>query len=121
MAEELRISRAEEGGAIVLSLAGRLDSFAAVDTDPALMQVAESAQCPVILDLGGLEYVSSLGLQTLLRFAKSLEKRGQALCLCNPTPFVTQVLQISHFSELFRIQPSREEALRSCSVAGSGA
>lgn len=95
----------------VISPKGRLDAVTAPEVEERLLSLAGTVDAPVVLDLGGLEYVSSTGIQAFIRFSKALAARGQALWLCNPTPFVAEVLEISRLSRYFDIRASRDEAI----------
>jgi anti-anti-sigma factor len=109
----MTINHFQENGITVVVLEGRLDAVAAPEAEETLLTLAHSANAAVVLDLSGLEYISSTGLQAVIRFAKALAARGWALRLCNPTPFVTEVFEISHLSRYFEILPTRDEALSS--------
>ena len=114
----MEIRQSEEHGVTCIALLGRLDELATSDAERAFTEVLEGGAKEVLLDLEGVEYVSSSGLRVLLLLAKSMEKSGGTLKLCNLSPFVAEVFEISNFTRLFEVHPSHSEAL---DAFGSGA
>ncbi len=64
-----------------------------------------------MLDLGGVSYVSSLGLRALLQAAKAAQRAGGSLALCAMQPMVEEVLSVSGFGSIVPMHASRAEAL----------
>ena len=92
--EPLTISNGEDGGNIVISLAGRLDTV----TSPEFLQKAQ-ALCDgrrVVLDLERLEYISSAGLRAILTLNKS-SGCPERLRIVNPSANVRNVFDMSGF------------------------
>ena len=65
----------------------------------------------MVLDCSQLDYVSSAGLRVFLITAKRLSKVDGKLALSALTEQVREVFDIAGFSSIFRIYPSRREAL----------
>jgi anti-anti-sigma factor len=65
----------------------------------------------LVADLGGLAYVSSMGLRSFLSVAKRLQAQGGALRICCLKGFVKQVFEITGLSQVFSIYESVESAL----------
>ena len=59
----------------VIEIAGRLDTTTAPALDKAINEDAKDAQ-KLVLDLNGLEYISSAGLRVLLSAQKKMQKIG---------------------------------------------
>ena len=64
-----------------------------------------------MLDLGGMEYVSSAGLRILLMAAKQVRGTATKLILCAMRPNVMEVFEISGLSAVFSIVPGRDAAM----------
>ncbi len=87
--------RRGEDDTIVLT--GRLDATQA----PRLERFLEALAGPAVLDLGGLEYISSMGLGALVKTEKRLRAGGgKGLRLVNAGRHIRDVF---HFSGLDRI------------------
>jgi anti-anti-sigma factor len=102
----LQINEAPEGDVMVLELSGRLDTSTATDLDFA---AEPHVQGPtrLLIDLGGIQYVSSAGLRIFLMIAKKLQKSQGKLALCGMSPGVREVFDIAGFSKILTIEPDR--------------
>jgi anti-sigma B factor antagonist len=89
--------RVGDKGEIVL--AGRFDASQAVKAETFMAALTESR----VVDLGGLEYISSLGLGVLLATQKRLMGSGHALKLVNVRGHVREVFHYSGFERIFEI------------------
>jgi len=92
---------------------GRLDSNSSPSFEEQLLGIIE-AESAVVLDMAGLNYVSSAGLRVLLVAAKKCKAAGCKFAVFGLTPQVRLVFDISGFLALFAVHPSREEALTAC-------
>ena len=76
----------------------------------------------VVLDLGGVEFVSSLFLQGCVELARELARSGQQVALLNMAPHQERLLEfLDGASRLARLraEPDIGEHLRSLAGAGS--
>lgn len=80
-------------------LEGRLDAANAVKAQTFLDHVA--GEC--VLDLSGLEYISSAGLGVLLKTHKRLMANGQGIKLINVHNHIHDIFRYSGFDKLFEI------------------
>jgi anti-anti-sigma factor len=79
----------------ILRLMGRLDvaGEAEIETKFAAYCALEGGR--VLVDIGGVEFISSIGLGMLILNAKALAGRGGKIALLNPAPNVRSVLELS--------------------------
>jgi anti-sigma B factor antagonist len=89
-----------ENGEIILS--GRFDASQAVKAETFMAAVTESR----VVDLGELQYISSLGLGVLLATQKRLMGTGHTLKLVNVRGHVREVFHYSGFERIFEILPA---------------
>lgn len=87
-------------GQIVLS--GRFDASQAERAEAFLTKVEESRE----VDLGGLQYISSLGLGVLLATQKRLMSSGHGLKLTNVRGHIREIFHFSGFEQVFEIEPT---------------
>jgi len=99
------------GEVTVVTLPARVDTTSARDVEAELNELLDAGARNIVADFGANDYVSSAGLRVFLAVLKFLEKNDGRIVLCAMQPFVTDVFQISGFSELFAIAVTREEAL----------
>ena len=100
-----------EGGVVLMALRGRLDPTTGGQVEARLLALLAPEVRTMILDLGGVDYISSAGLRVLLVVGKQLRERRGQLMLCSVQQYVKQVLDLSGFSTLFPQCASREDAL----------
>ena len=97
-------------GVMVVSAKGRLDSNTSAILDSALSGEAKAAP-KLIIDLSGVDYVSSAGLRILLKAAKLAMASKQKLALAGLAPQVREVFDVSGFTKLFTLAADPEAAL----------
>lgn len=102
----------------VVTPRGRLDhdnceSFQA-ELDQHLQACAEAGSA-LVIDLSGLEYVSSAGLRCLMLGAKQAAAKKSRIMVAAPQPIVGEILQISRFNLVLRVFRTIPEALASVS------
>jgi anti-anti-sigma factor len=109
---------------VVLTLQGRLDQSTAEDvrTDlaPHLERCAEGQDC-LVLDMAGVDYVSSAGLRVLMLASKQAKAQKGYLVLVSVQPLVQEILEISKFTLILRTLPAVRDALAETSPAGLAA
>jgi anti-anti-sigma factor len=94
MALEVGISEIGHGGRRV-SIRGRLDSLTAPVLDERLAPLLESGTVTaLVLDLAGLEYISSAGIRAFVKARRALERRGGGMAIANVQPPVRKVFEI---------------------------
>ncbi len=102
-----------EGSGLVAELSGRLDARSAPDFERDVLAAADGLEGErgVLLDLSGLEYISSAGLRSILLLAKRLSGSGGRVALCGMTGVVEEVFNISGFDSFLPVAGGREEGL----------
>ena len=88
--------------AIVIEVAGRLDTTTAPALDKTIAEDI-SANSNLILDLKGLEYISSAGLRVLLSAQKRMQKKG-SMKLKNVCEEVMEVFEMTGFADILEIE-----------------
>ncbi len=106
------------GTARVVSPRGRLDhdnceAFQA-DLAPHVEACARDKHA-LVLDLSGLEYVSSAGLRCLMIAAREAKSRASRITVASMQPVVAEIFQISRFNLVLDVFPTVREALASVS------
>ncbi len=107
----MKTRRADEAGATILELDGRLDGTAAEPLHKTLLDLIAEAPPRLVLDLGSLSYVSSAGLRVLLLAAKQARSSNIKLVLCALRPNIEEVFEISGLASVFNIALEREAAM----------
>ena len=90
----------------------RFDAYTSKEVEAAFGGLVQGGCCKVICDFSHTEYIASAGLRVLLSMAKSLQKSKGQIALCSLKPYVYEVFETAGFTQLFKIYPSEEEALK---------
>jgi len=119
----LQIATASYSGVTVLSADGRLDQDTASQFQDVLVKSVESAGQggALVLDLGAVAYISSIGLRALMVASKKGKAGRVTIRLANVSSFVQEVLEVSRFDALFQSYPTVREALAACSPEAAAA
>ena len=109
---------------VVVSVSGRVDHSNAdqfkAGLAPSLAGCSASGH-KLLLDLSGLEYISSAGLRVLMLAAREAKGQGGTLAVCALQPVVREIFEISRFNVVFRLCPDRGAALVELSAAAAAA
>ena len=102
----------------VLAPKGRLDHDNCEAFQADLKPHAEAAAkegAALVLDLSGLEYVSSAGLRCLMIAAREAKGRAGRILVAAMQPVVAEIFQISRFNLVLEVHPTLRDALASIS------
>ena len=94
------INRGQEGE---LVLEGRLDTLTAPEAEEVFNQMAERFE-KIVLNMAGMEYVSSAGLRTLKRLHMAMKKKNGSLVLTNVRKMVMEVFEMTGFEGLLKFE-----------------
>ena len=100
----------------VVRLQGRLGEVSAPQFEDEMKKFITAGETRFIVDLAGVEYISSAGLRSILSTAKDLKEQDGSIFLSGITGAVKEVFDISHFSDIFRIYGSVPEALEAMGI-----
>lgn len=103
----------EVGNCIVAYLKGRLDVHISGEIEKDLMTLSEkNPDADFVLNLEGIEYMSSSGLRVLVALMRHLKGRGRKMKLSNMNVAVKKIFEVVELMDMFDIYPSEEEALK---------
>ena len=112
----MKIHYRQSEGMMVISIIGRLDS----KTTPEFMLCCSGWPVePMVLDLSGLEYLSSSGLRALLQLRRTFAKTGSPVVLAGSGGIVDKVLRVSGFEQVFSIYAAVPDAVRAVASGGT--
>lgn len=112
MGLEISTLKKEEENAVIFSLKGSLDT----DTHEKLRVHADKyilkGVKALVLDLGALDYISSMGVSSILEVRKKTETSGAAFAMTNIPAHIAQVFKIINALPNVRIFEDMAEADR---------
>ena len=86
----------------IIEVAGRLDTITAPALDKTINEDIEGTE-DLVLDLGGLEYISSAGLRVLLAAQKKMQRIG-SMKVKNVCDSIMEVFEITGFADILEIE-----------------
>ena len=120
----MNVSSRRYANAVVLRVEGRLDQDTCVSFTTDLMKAVDTAAGDggaVVLDLSGLEYVSSAGLRCFMLASRQAKTHHARIAVAALQPMVSEIFEISHFNLVFQVFPTVREALGAVSAEAGAA
>ena len=111
-ASQMNIETKIEGEILTAKVSGRIDSKRAPDFETALRAVIAGEDRAIIVDLGGVTFVGSSGLRTLLTAAAELQERGTGFAVCGLSGPLRSLFRLSGLDRVIPVAASRAEAIR---------
>lgn len=101
--------------AVVCTLEGRLDNQTSDQAQKNLGDLQQrEPSLPLILDMSGVDYISSAGLRVLLISMKTAKANSSSVIICAPSKPVEEILEISGFNSMLSVHPNLSKALAAC-------
>ena len=101
-------------GAVIVAPQGKVDeaSWEAFGRhlDNGIQQAVEEHRPTLVINLAGLEYMSSRGLRVLTIAKRQADASGIAITLAAPNEVMREILAISRYDKLFPITETVEAA-----------
>lgn len=98
----MNINITKESNKTIFSIEGRLDTTSAPELENAVNAQGESLSY-LVLDLKGVEYISSAGLRVLLTAQKKMNVQG-SMELINVTEPVMDIFEMTGFADILEIK-----------------
>jgi anti-anti-sigma factor len=94
-----------------LALVGKLDVAGLHAVDVKFHGYTAARRKPTLVDIAGLEFISSLGMGMFISCARSLQRFGGKMVLLNPQPEIEEALKSVGIDQGVPIVRSIEEAV----------
>ena len=102
---------------LVATAAGRID-FAGAQVLEGALAPALAPDGPVrgiVIDLAGVDYISSVGLRVLMVAAKAMRARKASIAVASLQPVVAEIFEISRFHHVVDVRGSVRDAIAAVS------
>ena len=119
----MNVSSRRYANAVVLAVSGRLDQDTCEAFRVDLSRLVEEGARggAIVLDLSGLEYVSSAGLRCFMLASRQAKAQSGRIVVAALQPMVREIFEISHFNLVFQVFPTVREALGAVSAEAAAA
>jgi anti-sigma B factor antagonist/stage II sporulation protein AA (anti-sigma F factor antagonist) len=112
--EEMRFNETRYADVVVLEPQGRLDQESSETFQNQLLTLISDNAAPqanMVLDMSGVNYISSVGLRALMVVAKQCSASNGKLALANLSPVVLEIFEISRFNLIIDVHSDVAAAL----------
>ena len=106
----MELAEKKSGDISIIGFIGRLDAYSAAEVEKKIDVVIEEGCVKMVLNLEGLEYISSSGLRVFLSQLKKVRKQQGDIKLACMKPNIREVFDIAGFTQLFNIFETEEAA-----------
>lgn len=101
---ELKVSTWSQGDRTVVSVSGEIDLYTAPRLHGELFAaLAGDAPVRLVIDMSGVEFCDSTGMNILLAAYRRTQEQGGDLELAAPRPAVRKVLQVTGLESVFTV------------------
>lgn len=109
---ELKVTSRPQGDYIVMSVQGEIDLYTVPRLQRELAKVlAAGDEVRLIVDLSGVDFCDSTGVNVLLAAHRQLREAGGNLELAAPRPAVRKILQVTGLETVFTVIDSPAQAV----------
>ncbi|MHC5210145.1 MAG: STAS domain-containing protein [Planctomycetota bacterium] len=116
----MQIESQRSGDVLVIAATGRIDSTTSPELDRVVTDAFDAGESSLVIDMAGVDYISSLGLGALLKGAKRAKAGSGRIELCALQPSVLHVFTISGFDRILGIHESRDLAVGAVTAGKQG-
>jgi anti-sigma B factor antagonist len=100
-----------ENGVSVLKVSGYLDTTTASELETALYGLLKKNESKIVIDLSGVNYISSAGWGIFIGEIKEIRHKGGDLKLSGMTGDVYEVFQLLEFNSILEAYDTSEDAM----------
>lgn len=105
-----------ENNITTVSVKGSVDALTAAEMTQTMNGQIDDGHVNLVIDLTGLEFMSSAGLRALLGAVKESRSHGGDLRIVSTNPGIDKVLKMSGFHNIAKVFTSQADALASFSA-----
>ncbi|MFQ6110621.1 MAG: STAS domain-containing protein [Nitrospinota bacterium] len=108
----MEIRQREEDRASIIEVSGEVDLYSSPRMRDALLKLIKARAKAIIINLGGVSYMDSSGIATLVEGLQRCREYGGSFRLVGLKPDVMQVFRLARLTDAFEIYGDEAEALR---------
>jgi anti-anti-sigma factor len=111
----MQIEETTVNGMVVTAITGRIDSATAASCESELVARLADGRKAMVLDLAGVDYLSSAGIRALVMLAKRASAGNAAIALARPQEHVRDILKVVGLEDELPAHVDVEAAVRAVS------
>ncbi len=106
----------EDDGSLVLNLTGSIDTYNASFMRRSATKAVSAGYVKLIIQLGGVDYISSAGVGVFISLLTLLKEKGGHLSMVALQPKVKTIFKLMCLDSYFRCMDTTEEALSTLGI-----
>jgi len=110
--EKFEVLRTDNKDVSVLNIKGYLDAHTAPDFEKSLKTLLTEQRYKIVVDLNGLQYISSAGLGVFMGFVEEIRQNAGDIKICSASQKVFKVFDLLGFPSLYEFFDNPDEAAR---------
>lgn len=99
----MNITQIHDGDQLIMQVSGRLNTNTAPELETELQGILDDTN-DLVLDLDGLDYISSAGLRVILSTQKAMTRKKGSLVVRNVKPEIYEVFEMTGFLDFLTIE-----------------
>lgn len=103
----------QENDITTISVKGSVDALTAAELTKTISKQIVDSHVNLVIDLTGLDFMSSAGLRALLGAVKESRSQGGDLRIVSTNPGIDKVLKMSGFHNIAKVFTSQSDAVAS--------
>ncbi len=107
----MEVAEEKKGNINIFKISGRLDSKTSRNFEEVIVKASKRGINKMIFDFKELEYISSAGLNVILKTTRRLKQENGNLVVCSLQDYIKEIFEIAGFDTLFPIMPDLNKAL----------
>jgi anti-sigma B factor antagonist len=111
----IKIENENSNGISVMHVHGFIDTTTSPEMEKSLQALLKDKQNKIIIDLAGVDYISSAGWGIFISEIKDIRERGGDLKLARMSNDVSEVFELLEFGNILQAHASVEEAVKAFS------
>jgi anti-sigma B factor antagonist len=109
---QLAISMVREGDVSIISLVGSLDAFTAESLESQIGDLHNTGQNRILIDFGGLVYISSAGLGVFMSHIEEIRETGGDIKMFGMNDKIFKIFDLLGFPMIFDISRDKDKAIQ---------
>jgi anti-sigma B factor antagonist len=107
----VKIEERKTGNVTIILPDGKIDSTSSMEVEKKINELIDRGEKCLVINLAGIEYISSSGLRVMLSSLKRLKKVQGDLKVTCTRPLVQNVFDMAGFTQIFEFYDREEDAL----------
>jgi anti-sigma B factor antagonist len=109
--EKFEVVRNDNEAVSVLNIRGYLDAHTAPEFEDAINKLMDENRYKIVVDLTGLQYISSAGLGVFMGFIEEIRQHSGDIKLSSASPKVYKVFDLLGFPSLYEFYEKLDDAV----------